>query len=154
MIFGIALNVVSGAGAIAFGFVDDRIGGKKTIMVTLMALSLATVLTVWAPSKTWLWIGGILIGIFGGPNQAASRSLMARFVPPQHQTEFFGLFQLSGKVTSFLGPMLLGYVTVAAGSQRAGVATILIFLITGAAVLATVDEKKGIAAGGSAHVAM
>jgi UMF1 family MFS transporter len=154
MIFGIALNVVSGAGAIAFGFVDDRIGGKKTIMVTLMALSLATVLTVWAPSKTWLWIGGILIGIFGGPNQAASRSLMARFVPPQHQTEFFGLFQLSGKVTSFLGPMLLGYVTVAAGSQRAGVATILIFLITGAAVLATVDEKRGIAAGGSAHVAM
>jgi UMF1 family MFS transporter len=57
------------------------------------------------------------------------------------------LFQLSGKVTSFLGPMLLGVVTVAAGSQRAGVATILIFLISGAALLARVDEKRGIAAG-------
>ena len=145
MIFGIALNVVSGAGAIAFGFLDDRIGGKRTIMITLGALSLAVLVVVWAPTKTWLWVGGILIGIFGGPNQAASRSLMARFVPARHQNEFFGLFQLSGKVTSFLGPMLLGAVTVAAGSQRAGVATILIFLILGAGLLATVDETKGIA---------
>lgn len=147
MLFGIALNVVSGAGAIAFGFLDDRIGGKRTIMITLAALSLAVLIVVWAPTKTWLWVGGILIGIFGGPNQAASRSLMARFVPPRHQNEFFGLFQLSGKVTSFLGPMLLGAVTIAAGSQRAGVATILIFLIAGAGLLATIDEQKGIAAG-------
>jgi UMF1 family MFS transporter len=146
MMFGIVLNVVSGAGAIAFGFVDDRIGGKKTIMLTLVALILATALAVWAPTKTWLWVAGILIGIFGGPNQAASRSLMARFVPPRHQTEFFGIFQLSGKVTSFMGPLLLGYVTVAAGSQRAGVATVAIFLVAGAAVLATVDERRGIEA--------
>jgi UMF1 family MFS transporter len=147
MLFGIVLNVVSGAGAITFGFLDDRIGGKRTIMITLAALSLAVLVVVWAPTKTWLWVGGILIGVFGGPNQAASRSLMARFVPARHQNEFFGLFQLSGKVTSFLGPMLLGVVTVAAGSQRAGVATILIFLISGAALLTMVDEKRGIAAG-------
>ena len=144
MVFGIVLNVVSGLGAFAFGFVDDRIGGKRTIMVTLVALSAATIIAALAPTKAWFWTAGILIGIFGGPNQAASRSLMARFVPPRHSTEFFGLFALSGKVTSFVGPILLGSVALAFGSQRAGVATVVIFLVLGAVVLATVDEQAGI----------
>lgn len=146
VVFGIVLNVIAGLGAVAFGFVDDRIGGKRTIMVTLVALTAATLIAVWAPTKTWIWVAGILIGVFGGPNQAASRSLMARFVPARHQTEFFGFFQLSGKVTSFLGPFLLGSASVAFGTQRAGVATIVLFFIAGAVLLATVDEKQGIAA--------
>lgn len=148
VVFGIVLNVIAGLGAVAFGYVDDRIGGKKTIMVTLVALAAATLIAVWAPTKTWIWVAGILIGVFGGPNQAASRSLMARFVPPRHQTEFFGFFQLSGKVTSFLGPVLLGSATVAFGTQRAGVATIVLFFVAGAVLLAIVDEKQGIAAAG------
>lgn len=143
ILFGIALNVASGLGALAFGYLDDRIGGKKTIMLTLVALSLATALAVWAPDRTWLWIAGMAIGLFVGPNQSASRSLMGRFVPERHQAEFFGFFQFSGKATSFLGPILLGTVTQLAGSQRAGVATVLAFFIVGGVLLATVDEAKG-----------
>jgi MFS transporter, UMF1 family len=146
ILFGIALNVASGLGAVAFGFLDDKIGGKTTIMVTLVALSLATVLAVWAPDRTWLWIAGMLIGVFVGPNQSASRSLMARFVPERHQAEFFGFFQLSGKATSFLGPILLGVAAQAFGSQRAGVATVLAFFVVGAGLLLLVNEKAGIAA--------
>lgn len=146
IVFGIALNTVAGLGALTFGFVDDKIGGKRTLMMTLVALAAATLLGVWAPNKTWLWVAGILIGIFGGPNQAASRSLMARFVPPRHQTEFFGFYALSGKITSFLGPIFLGSASVAFGSQRAGVATLLAFFVVGAIVLATVNEQRGIEA--------
>lgn len=146
IVFGIALNVASGLGAVVFGYLDDRLGGKTTIMVTLVALSFATVLAVWAPDRTWLWIAGMLIGLFVGPNQSASRSLMGRFVPERHQAEFFGFFQLSGKATSFLGPVLLGVVAQAFGSQRAGVATVLAFFVVGAVLLATVDERAGIAA--------
>ena len=135
-----------GLGAYLFGFVDDRIGGKKTILITIIALCMATLLAVWAPDKTWLWVAGLLVGIFGGPNQAASRSLMARFVPAKHQTEFFGLYQLSGKVTSFVGPILLGWATYTFGTQRAGIATIVIFFIAGGIVLNMVDEKRGILA--------
>ena len=144
--FGIVLNVVAGLGAFIFGFVDDKVGAKKTIMLTLVALSAATLLAVWAPTKTWLWVAGVLVGIFGGPNQSASRSMMGRFVPPRHQTEFFGFYAFSGKITSFLGPILLGGVSVAFGSQRAGVATLLAFFVVGAIVLATVSESKGKAA--------
>jgi UMF1 family MFS transporter len=146
ILFGVALNVTSGLGAVIFGFVDDKIGGKKTILVTLVALSLATLLAVWAPTRLWFWIAGLLIGIFVGPNQAASRSLMGRFVPERHQAEFFGFFAFSGKATSFLGPLLLGTVTQAFDSQRVGVATVIAFFVVGAVLLATVDERRGIAA--------
>ena len=146
IVFGIALNVASGLGAVVFGFLDDRIGGKKTIMLTLVALSVATAIAVWAPTRTWLWVGGVLIGLFVGPNQSASRSLMGRFVPERHQAEFFGFFQLSGKATSFMGPLLLGAASLAFDSQRAGVATVLAFFLVGGGLLALVDERRGIAA--------
>lgn len=146
ILFGVALNVTSGLGAVVFGFVDDKIGAKKTILVTLIALSLATLLAVWAPTRLWFWIAGLLIGVFVGPNQSASRSLMARFVPERHQAEFFGFFAFSGKATSFLGPLLLGTVTQAFDSQRVGVATVIAFFVVGGVLLATVDERRGVAA--------
>jgi UMF1 family MFS transporter len=144
--FGVVLNVASGLGAVVFGFVDDKIGGKKTIMVTLAALSVATAIAVWAPGRLWLWVAAILIGLFVGPNQSASRSLMGRFVPERHQAEFFGFFAFSGKVTSFLGPLVLGIVAEAFGSQRAGVATVVGFFVVGGLVLASVNERRGIEA--------
>jgi UMF1 family MFS transporter len=146
ILFGVALNVTSGLGAVVFGFVDDKIGGKKTILITLVALSLATLLAVWAPTRLWFWIAGLLIGVFVGPNQSASRSLMARFVPERHQAEFFGFFAFSGKATSFLGPLLLGTMTQAFDSQRVGVATVIAFFVVGGILLATVDERRGVAA--------
>ena len=144
IVFGVVLNVASGLGAVAFGFLDDKIGGKKTIMLTLVGLAAATALAVWAPDRTWFWTAGILIGIFVGPNQSASRSLMARFVPETRQAEFFGFFSFSGKVTSFMGPLLLGTATAMAGSQRVGVATVLLFFLVGGILMATVNEKRGI----------
>jgi UMF1 family MFS transporter len=146
ILFGVALNVTAGLGAVVFGFVDDKVGGKKTILVSLVALSLAALMAVWAPTRFWFWIAGLLIGIFVGPNQSASRSLMGRFVPEQHQAEFFGFFAFSGKATSFLGPLLLGAAAQAFNSQRAGVATVIAFFVVGGFLLATVDERRGIAA--------
>ena len=143
--FGMMLNVAAGLGAWAFGFVDDRIGGKRTVLISLVFLSLAVLIAVAATTKTWLWIAGALIGIFLGPNQAASRSLMGRFTPERHKSEFFGFFAFSGKITSFLGPLLLGIVTGLVGI-RAGVATVLLFFVAGGAILLAVDERAGIAA--------
>ena len=96
-----------------------------------------------APTKTWLWVAGVVIGLFVGPNQAASRSLLARFVPPAKETEFFGFFAFSGKITAFFGPLLLGRFTEWFGSQRIGVATLLIFFVVGALLLWPLDEDEG-----------
>jgi UMF1 family MFS transporter len=144
LIFGIALNMAAGVGAALFGLVDDKIGAKKTIAMSLVALSAAVVLAVLAPTAAWFWVAGILFGIFAGPNQSASRSLMGRFVPPKHQAEFFGFFAFSGKATSFAGPLLLGVASQAFGNQRAGVATVLVFFLIGGVLLMRVNEAEGI----------
>jgi UMF1 family MFS transporter len=145
ILFGMMINVTAGLGAFLFGFVDDRIGGKKTIQITIVMMSVATALAVWAPTRTWFWIAGLLIGIFVGPNQSASRSLMGRFVPEKHKSEFFGFFAFSGKATAFMGPFLFGTL-VEAISYRAALASVILFFIVGGLLLATVDEQKGIAA--------
>ena len=151
IVFGVVLNISSGLGAFLFGFLDDKIGGKKTIMVTIVALAITTTIAVWAPDRTWFWVAGILLGIFVGPNQSASRSLMGRFVPDKHQSEFFGFFAFSGKATAFAGPFLLGVVADAFDSQRAGMASILVFFLIGGVLLMLVDEKKGVAAAHAAN---
>ena len=145
--FGIVINVGAGLGALAFGFVDDRIGGKATVGLSVAALAAATLLAAVAQTRTAFWAAAVLVGIFAGPNQSASRSLMARFVPAKHESEFFGFFAFSGKVTSFLGPALLGVLSDVY-SQRVGVASLLVFFLAGGLILRRVDEREGVAAAG------
>lgn len=143
LVFGIVLNVAAGIGAIVMGFVDDRIGGKRTIVISLIGLIAATTLAIVAPSKLWLWVAGIGIGVFVGPNQSASRSLMGRFVPPELENEFFGFFAFSGKLTAFIGPLLLGVLTQVFDSQRAGVSIVVVLFVIGLILLGFVDERAG-----------
>ena len=144
MIFGIVLNVTAGLGAFLLGFLDDVIGGKNTIQLSNIGLIIACLLAVFTTSKTVFWIAGILIGVCSGPNQASSRSLMARFIPKDKTNEFFGFFGFSGKATAFVGPMMLGILTEAFGSQRFGVAIVALLVFAGAFFLHRVDEKEGI----------
>ncbi|MEM8558305.1 MAG: MFS transporter [Bacteroidota bacterium] len=142
--FGMALNVAAGLGAFLFGFVDDKIGGKTTLYISLVLLSIATLVAVFGQTKAMIWAAGILVGLAAGPNQSASRSLLGRFVPDDKETEFYGFFAFSGKLTAFMGPLLFGILTTTFETQRAGVAVVLVFFVIGAALLTLVDEREGI----------
>lgn len=183
LFFGIIVNIAAGIGAWCFGYLDDRLGGKLTIQITLVGFVIAAIIAVLPPElfRIWIefalwdtgrliglfvdpnqstslsaiqsfifdkkfqfWIAGLLVGLFAGPNQSASRSLMGRFVPQNKETEFYGFYAFSGKATAFLGPLLMGVITQAFGSQRAGMATVGLFFIIGGLLLRTVDEQKGI----------
>ncbi len=152
MLWGLALNVTAGMGAFAMGFLDDRIGGRKTILISLLGLFLATLWATLAPagSKLSMFLAGLFAGVFVGPNQAASRSLLGRFVPAGKETEFFGFFAFSGKAIAFLGPFLYGLAIGVFGNQRFGVAVILVFFLVGGLILLGVDEEAGVAASGRA----
>jgi UMF1 family MFS transporter len=134
--FGILLNVTAGIGALAFAWVDDWIGAKPTILIALAGLTLTGAIAIFVEDVTWFWIAGGFLGIFVGPAQAASRSLMGRIAPIEMRTEMFGLYALSGKATAFMGPFVLGTATFWSGSQRVGMATILAFFIVGGILLA------------------
>jgi UMF1 family MFS transporter len=146
LVFAIVINIGAGTGALLLGLVDDKIGGKRTIVISLVGLIFATTLAVFATSKAAFWIAGVLIGLFVGPNQAASRSLLGRFVPQEMENEFFGFFAFSGKLTAFMGPFLLGLMTQLSGSQRVGVSVVLVLFAIGLGLLLTVDEREGRAA--------
>lgn len=143
LVFGIALNVAAGIGAFLFGFIDDWIGGKNTILITLVGLSAGCLVAVFTTDVRLFWAAGILIGLLVGPNQASSRSLLGRFIPPTKENEFFGFFAFSGKLTAFMGPLALGAVTALFESQRAGIATVLLFFLVGGLLLLKVNEAEG-----------
>lgn len=144
IVMGIALNVAAGVGALAFGFVNDRIGGKRTIAITLVVLSAGTLLGAWAPDVRTFWVAAILVGLMVGPNQSASRAMLATFTPDRKQGEFFGFFAFSGKLASVAGPLMYGEVLIATGSFRLAMGSIILFFIVGFALLMLVDEERGI----------
>lgn len=140
ILFGIVLNVTAGAGAIAFAWLDDWLGSRPTIIVSLVGLIVTALGAVIVEQVTWFWVWGSLLGIFVGPAQAASRSLMARLSPVELRTEFFGLYSLTGKATAFLGPLAVGVISAATGSQRLGLASVLVFFVAGLILLMSVRE--------------
>ncbi|MHC8609258.1 MFS transporter [Paenarthrobacter ureafaciens] len=165
--FAIFGNVVAAAGAIVGGFLDDRIGPKAVIVLSLIGLLIAgTVILVlgngdydffgyqWAGSTTF-WVFGLLLCLFVGPAQSSSRAYLARLAPEGESGELFGLYATTGRAVSFLAPSLFTLcITIAApfveegGAQRWGILGIMVVLLAGLLVILPVrpPNKTAIAA--------
>ena len=161
--FGIVAAFAGVFGAWLGGKLDDRIGPKRVISASMLVLllALAAILMVEKDSILFVKVAppvpggplfsgaaeraylllGCLIGGAGGPLQAASRTLLIRLAPQDRIAQCFGLFALTGKVTSFIGPLLIGVVTAVTASQKAGMALLVLFFIVGLVLLARVREQ-------------
>lgn len=151
LIFGIGLNVTAGLGAFIFSFMDDKRGSKTVVIVSLVALILCGLIIVAVDDKTIFLAVALLLGIFVGPVQAASRTLLARITPPEKITEMYGLYALTGKSIAFLGPLFFGLLTELFESQRAGICSIIIFWIVGLYIILGVKEVSAEKAGQVEH---
>jgi MFS transporter, UMF1 family len=140
LLFGIGLNIAGGIGAAAFGWVDDRVGSKKTVAIALVGLIIPATLMLIVRSVQTFWILAMILGLFVGPLQTASRSYMARAAPDHLRNQMFGLFALSGKATAFVGPLVVGWITAWTGSQRIGMSTVVVLLVIGFILLQRVPE--------------
>jgi UMF1 family MFS transporter len=164
-IFGIILTVLGVFGAFIGGWLDDRIGSKRTVQIAIALVAIATlgilsvsrttvlfVIDVPAPADGRGLFGStqeqvfmafsLLIGISMGPMQAASRTLIGRLAPEGMSGEFYGLFALSGRATTFMAPFLIGVLTELSGSNRLGLMVVLAFLVVGFALLWPVREER------------
>ncbi len=142
-LFGIALNVTAGLGAFAFAWLDDITGSKRTIIWSLTGLIIPVFAVLLVESENWFWVWGLMLGIFVGPVQASSRTFMGRIAPQDKRNQMYGLFALSGKLTTFAGPLMVGWITLLADSQRWGMSAILLLLVVGLALMFSVQEVKG-----------
>jgi len=140
MQFAILMNISAGLGAIALAWVDDWLGAKPTLLMSLSGLTLTLIALLIIDSKLVFILMAVVLGLFVGPIQAASRSLMTRISPEEHMTEMFGLYAFSGKATAFIGPWLVGVVTLLTNNQRLGMATLLPFFVVGGVLLIFVSE--------------
>jgi len=145
LIFAIGLNVTAGLGAIAFAWMDDKVGSKPTIMVSLAGL-IVTGIPILLATEINTFIGlALVLGLFVGPTQAASRSLMSRLAPDDLETEMFGLYSLTGKAAAIVGPALYAVTTDMFDSQRAGMSVVLLMFVVGGAVLVFVRPEEAAA---------
>jgi UMF1 family MFS transporter len=162
-IYGIILSVCAFFGGMIGGYVDDRLGSKRALQISL-ALTLISTLTAISHTKTslfglvpidpnmghGLWPGlpffstwpelaylgsGVFTAMAITSAYANSRTLLARLVPPDKTAQFFGLYALSGTATSFIAPTLIGLVTAISGSQRLGFSMALVLVGIGFAIL-------------------
>lgn len=164
-LFGIILSLTGAIGAVIGGFLDDARGAKWVIVGSLVILMAAAIgiLSVtpthylftfpytpraagalpFTSTGELVYLGfAMAIGMVAAPTQAASRSLLARLAPVEKITQYFGLFAFSGKVTAFAAPLLVATVTTATGSQRLGVAVIVVFISIGLLLMLPVKEPR------------
>jgi MFS transporter, UMF1 family len=160
--FGIILAIAGTFGAWLGGKLDDSLGPKRVISGSMLILLFAIVAILLVDKETIFFVKvappvpggalfssaaeraylllGCLIGAAGGPLQAASRTLLIRMAPKDRIAQYFGLFALTGKVTSFVGPLLIGLITAVTASQKAGMAVLVLFFVAGLALLARVRD--------------
>jgi MFS transporter, UMF1 family len=139
LIFGIAANVVAALGALGMGAVEDRIGPKRVIMISLIGLITTSIVLLFAHGTTMFWIFGLLLTLWVGPAQASSRAFMARVAPVGREGEMFGLYATTGRAASFLAPGLFALFS-GLFSDRIGIVGIALVLLAGALLLTKVKS--------------
>jgi UMF1 family MFS transporter len=124
-------NFIGFPAAIGFGALGQRLGARQAIYLALGVYIVATLLAVFLTTAVEFYALAATIGLVQGGVQSLSRSLYARLIPPEKSGEYFGFFNMLGKFSSILGPVLAGTAALVTGSQRVGILSILVLFISG-----------------------
>ena len=143
LIFFIVVQLSSSLGAFAFGFVEDRIGAKRTIAITLVLWIIVVAGVWWSPSKGFFWFAGNLAGLAIGSSQSSSRAMVALFTPRAKSAEFFGLWGMSSKFAATVGIFSYSLMTTISGSMKSGILLTGLFFIAGLSGIFFIDEERG-----------
>ncbi|MCZ6499244.1 MAG: MFS transporter [Gammaproteobacteria bacterium] len=156
--FGINLNMAPGdlmkallltqfvafPASLAFGFLGNRIGAKRGIMIGVLVYFVST---LWAgmylKTVTEFYMLAVTIGLVQGGVQSLSRALYASIIPSDKTAEFFGFYNMLGKFAAVLGPFLVAGVALFTQNSRYAIMAIAPLFLFGAAVLVLVDVDKG-----------
>jgi UMF1 family MFS transporter len=147
--FGIIASIVAGIGAMVGGFIDDKIGTKRTIVIALIGLIIAgsAVFIFAGIGNITFWVGGLALCLFVGPAQASSRTYMARMAPKGSEGQVFGLYQTTGEAGSYIVPALwVATLSIAKALGLPnftlyGILAIVLVLIVGLVLLLRVDKQ-------------
>jgi UMF1 family MFS transporter len=143
IVFAIAANVVAGVSTVLIGRLDDVIGPKRVMVGSIAGTIIAglAVFILHSGGTTIFWVFGLLMCVFVGPAQSASRSFLARVIPAGHEGEVFGLYQTTGRAATVLAPLLFTLFVSLFGKSIYGIIGIVIVLAVGLALLIPIKEN-------------
>jgi len=136
----ILMNISAVIGAIIGGYFNDLLGSKKIIVLSLLGIIISSILILFSFSKMYFFVFATINGLFIGPIQSASRVVISKMLINEDQSKGFGLFATSGKLTSFIGPVLVSTLTFVSGSQRIGFSAAIFLLVIGLFLLLRIKE--------------
>jgi len=136
----ILMNITAFVGAFIGGIVNDKYGSKLVIVFSLNGLIFSSIAILFTSSVSTFFFLAAINGLFIGPIQSASRVVITSMLNKNNQGKGFGLFAMSGKLTSFLGPLLVGTVTFLTDSQRIGFSAAIILLLAGLIFLLNIKK--------------
>jgi UMF1 family MFS transporter len=141
------VNIASAVGAFGFGYLQDRVGHKGSLALTLVGWIVMVVLAYLATSAPLFWVAAVIAGLCMGSSQSAGRALAGLFAPPKHLAEFFGLWTFSVRLAAIIGPITYGLVTWwTAGNHRLAIVSTGLFFVMGLLLLKPVNIERGRAA--------
>ena len=131
-------NFIGFPAAIGFGVLGERLGARRGIYLALMIYIVATAAAVFMRTAADFYVLAITIGLVQGGVQSLSRSLYARLIPVDSRGEYFGFYNMMGKFSAIIGPVLAGTAALVSGSQRIGILSILVLFAAGLWLLSRV----------------
>jgi len=141
IIFGIVANVIAAAGAYFAGRLDDTFGPRRVIVFSLTSMIIAGLVLLFIKGSGGFWVFGLILCLFVGPAQSASRTYLTRLTPPGKEGQHFGLYAMTGRAASFLAPTLFALCVFIGGDDRWGIIGIMIVLGAGLAALLMVPSQ-------------
>jgi len=146
------VNIASAVGAFAWGHVQDRIGHRPALSITLVGWIVMTVLAALATRPGLFWVAAVIAGLCMGSSQSAGRALAGVLAPTQQRAEFYGLWMFAVRLSAILGPMTYGLITwLTDGNHRLAIASTGLFFVGGLLLLTLVNVQRGIAAAAAAN---
>jgi len=138
------VNITAAIGAFAFGHVQDRIGHVRAIAFTLVGWIVMVLLAWAAPDERMFWVAANLAGLCMGASQSAGRAMVGLLAPPAQQAEFFGLWGLSVKLASIIGPLTYGVTSwMTQGNHRQALLITGSYFVAGLWTLRSVQAARG-----------
>jgi UMF1 family MFS transporter len=136
-------------GAEAFERMARFAGTKGAILISLAIWSGVIVYAYgWLQTTAQAWAIGVVIALVLGGSQALSRSLFSRMIPPGYEASFFGVYEVSERGTSWIGPLLFGFVAAATNSYRQAMLSLIVLFVVGMAGLVLTDVDQAVADSG------
>ena len=145
------VQILAFGGALLLGWMANRYGAKNTVLGSLVAWVGIVCVAYFVPAGNFpVFLAlGAGIGLVLGGSQALSRSLFSQLIPKGKEGEYFGLYEISDKGTSWLGPLLFGLAYDLTGSYRIAIISLIIFFAVGFVLLLAVPMRRAIVAAGN-----